>query len=146
MLICRLFCIGLASVLGSDIALAQATDRWHRDTALSPDGRTIAFTHRGDIYQVASAGGIAIATTSNDSVEGNPHWSPDGNWIAYTSDRHGNLDIFLVPAKGGSERRLTHHAGDDVVSGFSADGSRVVFSSSRYDALDSPADPGRTRP
>lgn len=145
MLIRSLVGFGLATVFGFDVALAETTDQWHRGTALSPDGKTIAFTHRGDIYQVSSAGGVAIPTTSNDSVEGNPQWSPDGQWLAYTSDRHGNLDIFLVPANGGSERRLTHHSGDDVVSGFSSDGSRVVFSSSRYDAIDSPVDPHRTR-
>ena len=68
MSILRFAGIVLATVLGFDAALAQTADQWHRGTALSPDGKTIAFTHRGDIYQVSSDGGIAIPTTSDESV------------------------------------------------------------------------------
>ena len=119
---------------------------WHRDTALSPDGQHILFTHLGDIYRVASAGGVAVPLTSSAAVEGNPAWSPDGQWIAFTSDLHGNLDVFVMPATGGAARRLTFHDANDVVSGFSADSARVLFNSSRYDAMNASIDPHRTLP
>jgi len=120
--------------------------QWYRDTAISPDSSTILFTHRGDIYRVASSGGEAIPVTTGPAVESDPHWSPDGRWIAWSSDQYGNLDVFVAPVEGGVAKRLTFHEVDDTVTGFSADGTEVVFLSPRYDAVDSPLDPHRTRP
>ena len=128
------------------LATPPAFAQWHRDTALSPDGSTILFTHRGDIYRVASSGGDAVPVTTSPAVESDPRWSHDGRWIAYSSDRYGNLDVFIVPAAGGPATRLTFHEKDDVVTGFSADNQHVIFLSSRYDAPDSPLDPHRTKP
>jgi Tol biopolymer transport system component/C-terminal processing protease CtpA/Prc len=136
----------LASLLFALSSATPAFALWHRDTALSPDGSTLLFTHRGDIYRVASSGGDAIPVTTSSAVEGDPRWSVDGQWIAYTSDRHGNLDVYIVPAAGGSATRLTFHEADDVVTGFSADNAEVLFLSARYDAIGSPLDPHRTKP
>ncbi len=135
------FC--LTCLLAPGLAYSES---WHRDTAVSPDGESILFTHLGDVYRVASSGGTAVPMTSSDAVEANPVWSPDGQWIAFGSDLHGNLDVFVMPAAGGAPRRLTFHDSDDVVSGFSADGQRVLFTSVRHDALNASADPQRRRP
>ncbi len=133
-------------ILSLSLAATPAFAQWHRDTALSPDGETILFTHRGDIYRVSSTGGEAVPVTTSPAVEGDPKWSHDGRWIAFTSDRYENLDIFVVAATGGPTTRLTFHETDDVVAGFSADDTEVLFLSSRFDAPDSPLDPHRDRP
>ena len=132
----------LSALVISGPAFAQ----WHRDTALSPDGSTILFTHRGDIYRIPSTGGDAIPVTASPAVESDPRWSHDGRWIAYSSDHYGNLDVFVIPADGGTPQRLTWHENDDTVTGFSADNAEVTFLSSRYDAIDSPLDPNRAKP
>lgn len=69
--------------------------------------------------------------TSNEGEESLPHFSPDGNWIAFTGEYDGNTDVYLIPAKGGEPKRLTWHPGADMVTGWSPDGSKVIFSSGR---------------
>ncbi len=142
------FCLAKALCLTTLLlpGLAAGSESWHRDTALSPDGKSILFTHMGDIFRVASSGGVAVPLTSSDAIEVNPVWSPDGKWVAFGSDLHGNLDVFVIPAAGGAPQRLTFHASDDVVADFSADSQRVLFTSSRYDALNASIDPQRRNP
>ncbi|NKI36282.1 hypothetical protein HFP89_14020 [Wenzhouxiangella sp. XN79A] len=137
----------LTALLFAGAAPAQpAGERWLRDPAISPDGRTIAFTHGGDIHRVPSTGGTAVALTRTDAVESNPRWSPDGKRIAYSSDRNGTLDVYLLDLADGNVRRLTFHEAHDVVTGFTADGEAVLFESVRYDPPGLAADPHRSRP
>lgn len=86
---------------------------WLRKPALSPDGKTLAFTYKGDIYTVASPGGRARQLTTDSNYDTDPVWSPDGSRLAFASDRHGSLDIFVIPADGGTARRLTTHSGTE---------------------------------
>ena len=87
-------------------ALAD-TPLWIRDVAISPDGQSIAFTYKGDIFTVPTGGGGARQLTSNDAFDSKPVWSPDGKRIVFRSDREGSDDIFIMNANGGSVRRLT---------------------------------------
>src|SRR3954470_20749075 len=96
-----------ASSLVASVAFAQSPSTsvagasWMRYPAISPDGRTIVFTYKGDLYRVASTGGQAIALTTHPAEDYMPVWSHDGKQIAFASDRYGNFDIFVVPADGG---------------------------------------------
>ncbi len=138
----------LAALLSFALSsLAQTGgERWLREPALSPDGTVLAFTHAGDIYRVDAAGGVAVPLTLTDAVESSPRWSPDGRSIAYSSNRNGSRDVYLLALSGGPAERLTHHEADDVVTGFSADGSAVLFESVRYDPPGHAADPHQRRP
>ena len=89
-------------------AICQENPLWMRYTAISPDGQTILFCYKGDIWSVPSAGGTAIPLTLTDSYEYCPVWSHDGKTIAFASDRTGNFDVFVMPATGGEARRLTY--------------------------------------
>ncbi len=125
------------SVLAS-VALAAAPAEpalWLRYPALSPDGETIAFAYRGDIYLVASAGGEARVLTTHAAHDTRPVWSPDSKTIAFSSDRYGNEDVFVVPAEGGRATRLTFHSADDQPTSFTPDGEAVLFTSGRLDAV-----------
>ena len=112
-------------------------NRWMRYPAISPDGKTIAFSYRGDIWLVDRDGGRAQLLTSHAGHERSPVWSPDGKEIAYAGDRHGNYDIFVVPVDGGSSRRVTHHSAQDIPFSFTPDGERILFASRRLDSADS---------
>jgi len=107
--------------------------RWLRYPAISPDGSRIAFSYRGDLWVVPADGGEARSLTRHVAYDHRPVWSPDGAWIAFASDRHGNFDVFLKSAAGGEARRLTHYSMHDVPACFTPDGTRVLFSSSRLD-------------
>lgn len=118
----------LAAAAGAEEA------RWLRYPAISPDGTTIAFSYRGDLWLCSADGGEARPLTSHVAHESWPVWSPDGRTIAFASDRHGNFDVFVVAAAGGPARRLTAHSGHDTPVSFTPDGKRVLFSAARHDA------------
>ena len=96
----------LAALAAVPVAAAAITPLWLRDAQISPDGKQIAFTYMGDVWTVPAQGGAAKRITSLPSYESNPIWSPDSKKIAFASDRHGNADIFLVDAQGGTPMRL----------------------------------------
>lgn len=105
----------------------SAAPLWLRNVAISPDGTTIAFTYKGNIFTVPAKGGDARQLTSGGSYNTLPVWSPDGSKIAFNSDREGSLDIFVVDSKGGVPKRLTTHSGNETPLAFK-DNSHVVFS------------------
>jgi len=102
-----------------------------RSLALSPDGSRLAFSYQGDIWVASSHGGKAYPITNNVEMDDSPIWSPDGQYIAFASNRTGNWDIFIVPADGGSTQRLTWHSGADVPSDWSPDGKSILIRGSR---------------
>ncbi|WP_428235843.1 S41 family peptidase [Gracilimonas sp.] len=91
---------------------------------------SIVFVHANDLWKVNKTGGDAVRLTSNIGGESNPHFSPDGSMIAFTGEYDGNSDVFVIPAEGGSPKRLTWHPVDDVVTGWTPDGE-ILFRSTR---------------
>jgi tricorn protease len=91
----------------------------------------IAFAYANNIWIVERAGGNARRVTSFPGTTTNPHFSPDGKWIAFSSGYAGNEDVYVVPSEGGEPKRLTWHPGNDTVQGWTADGKSVLFTSAR---------------
>ena len=58
--------------------------------SLSPDGETLYFSYLGDIYTVPAAGGQALSIVSMPGQKNHPLVSPDGKWLAFSSDINGN--------------------------------------------------------
>ena len=112
---------------------ARENQRWLRYCAISPDGSTIAFTHKGHIYTVPTTGGTARCLTRDSSYTYMPIWSHDGKKIAFAGDHYGNFDIFVVAAKGGEPQRLTAHSADEYPYDFSADDKSILFGAVRLD-------------
>ena len=91
----------------------------------------VAFTYLADIWVANEDGSNVQRLTVNTARDAFPRFSPDGKWIAFSSDRNGNLDVFLMPSTGGTATQLTAHSADDNVLGWTPDGKSVVFSSQR---------------
>ncbi|MCG8504573.1 MAG: hypothetical protein MI755_08210, partial [Sphingomonadales bacterium] len=91
----------------------------------------IAFVYGGDIWTAERDGANPKRLTSHPATENRPALSPDGQWIAFSANYHGNTDVYLVPAAGGQPRRLTYHPRPDTVRGWTPDGAAVLFASDR---------------
>jgi Tol biopolymer transport system component/C-terminal processing protease CtpA/Prc len=99
---------------------------------LSPDGQTVYFSAWGDIWASDRSGTEPARRLSNSVAEDDlPVLSPDGQWLAFASDRHGSTNIYVMPAAGGSPRRLTWSSESEIPCAWSPDGSRILFSSSQ---------------
>lgn len=125
-------CIALVLFLAATL-FAQDNPLWLRYPAISPDGQTILFSYKGDIWSVPAAGGNAIPMTLSETYEFSPVWSHDGKSVAFASDRYGSFDVFVMPSSGGEARRLTFNSASELPSSFTADDRAVLFSASRQD-------------
>jgi len=110
-------------------AHAQGGTRLLRTPTVS--ATQIAFAYAQNIWVVPRAGGTARRVTSFQGQTSNPHFSPDGKWIAFSGEYAGNLDVYVVSAEGGEPKRLTWHPGADSVQGWTSDGKSIMFSSAR---------------
>ena len=138
--------LALFLCLGVTTVIAQDGPTWLRYPAISPDGQTIAFTYKGDIYTVAASGGSAKAITFNEAYDHMPVWSHDGKSIAFAAERYGNFDVFIVSAQGGEPRRLTCHSRNEYPYTFSADDQAVLFGAQRQDLASHRQFPSASQP
>ena len=91
---------------------------------------TIVFQSGGYLWSVPREGGEARQLTTAGH-EDSPQFSPDGTQIAFTGQYDGNVDVYVMPAAGGTPKRLTWHPGQDIALGWTPDGKRILFSSNK---------------
>ena len=126
----------LLAVLTAVSASAENAS-WLRYPSISPDGKNVAFSYKGDIYLVDSEGGEARQLTSNPAYDYSPVWSPDGKTVAFASDRYGNFDIYKVSIDGGVPVRLTTHSAKETPWTFTPDGKDILFTAHIQDPASS---------
>lgn len=117
--------------------------------AISPDGKTILFDMLGEIYALPAAGGKAVPIATGMAFEVQPTFSPDGQWIAYVSDRSGGDNVWIARTDGSGARRISDEDEGAVRTSpeWSADGKSIYVSRyririDRYELWRHPVDGG----
>ncbi len=115
----------------SFISTAQGT-RLLRQPNISDNH--IVFTYGADLWISVKSGGNAIRLTSTAAVEKDPYFSPDGQTIAFTSNRSGTDEVYTMSVNGGDVKRLTWYPASSQVRGWTPDGKRILYASTRETA------------
>src|SRR5262249_31948467 len=116
-------CLAVAATAGAREARLIRSPHYH-------DGKVV-FSYLGDIWTAREDGRDVVRLTAHKARDIAPRFSPDGRFVAFSSDREGALDVYLMPAAGGAVKRLTVHSADDQVLGWAPDGRSVLFASQR---------------
>ncbi len=101
--------LGFLAAPRASTAAASAEARLLRFPAIHGD--KLVFGYAGDLYTVSAKGGLARRLTSDEaSYEMFPRFSPDGKNLAFTAQYDGNTEVYVMPADGGTPKRLTYTA------------------------------------
>ena len=122
----KLLLLVLTCLLSASVS-AQERPLWMRYCAISPDGKTIVFSYKGDLFTVPVTGGAAKQLTTNPAYDSNPVWSPDGSKIAFASDREDCTNVWIVSKDGGEPKQITTSSHFKTILTFT-DNDHVLFS------------------
>ncbi len=125
----------LSSMLLLCINLWADNVRFALKPSLSPDSKTIYFSFNGDIYSVDRNGGEALTVISTKGFDNNPRMSPDGKWLAFSSDLDGNNNVYIVPSEGGEIKQLTYNDASDIPVSWSPDSKTIYIESGRLNQV-----------
>lgn len=114
-------------------AYPQASVAYLTEPSISPDHSEIVFVSGGDIWSVPGEGGTAQILVSHPATEGRPIFSPDGKKLAFTSNRSGNTDIYILEFATNNLTRVTYSDGADHLDAWSPDGEWLYFHSNSQD-------------
>ncbi|GAB3175946.1 S41 family peptidase [Telluribacter humicola] len=119
-----------SALLLSANSMAQSSDAHFTSyPTLTPDAQAAIFSYESDLWKADIATGSATRLTAMQGSETRPRVSPDGKWIAFSSNENGNTDVYVMPVAGGPVRQLTYHSSYDLVEGWSWDSQTIYFES-----------------
>ncbi len=127
----KIFIKTILLVLFAISSFAQGTRLLRQPTLSSTH---IAFEYGGDLWVTELATQKTIRLTSTPAVESNPHFSPDGKLIAFTSNRSGSEAVYTVSVSGGEATRHTWHPSSATARSWTPDGTKILYSSTRETA------------
>lgn len=122
---------GRGEVAGTAAFLTQGLKRYSW-FSLAPDEQSFAYLARGepqqDLFTADRAGTPLHRLTDDVAQDIVPRWSPDGQWIAFLSDRSGKYEIWKVRPDGSGLTQMTHEPDRDLVAPvWSPDSSRLLY-------------------
>lgn len=123
-----------AMLLAAGVAASAQHPSWIRRNSISPDGSTIAFSYKGDIWTVPVSGGHAVQITSNQAYDSEPMWTRDGRQIVFSSYRELSKDLYITSTDGGLPVRLTSLPGNETPLAVLPDGG-ILFTTYYGDIL-----------
>ncbi|GIH80531.1 tricorn protease [Planobispora longispora] len=98
-------------------------------------GDVVVFVAEDDLWMVPAAGGRAFRLTAGVAEAGYPRLSPRGDQLAFAGREEGPEEVYVMPADGGSARRVTYHGGRSTVTGWDPDGG-IVYASDEGQPFD----------
>ena len=122
----------IALLLISNFSTLGQGTRLLRQPSISQ--QLIAFEYGADIWVVDKKGGDARRITSTAAVESNPHLSPDGKTIAFSSNRASGTQVYTVSVNGGAPVQLTWNSEASLVRGWTPDGKKILYACARETA------------
>ncbi|MGZ3833168.1 MAG: S41 family peptidase [Mucilaginibacter sp.] len=132
----KLYLLLFSVFLLQDFAKAQSQEVYFASNpTLTPDGKTVIFSYDGDLWKADIGNPAAVRLTAMQGEETNPRVSPDGKWLAFSSNQFGNNDVYVMPLAGGEIKQLTFHDANDQVDSWSWDSKSIYFNSNRYNAF-----------
>ncbi|WCT12802.1 S41 family peptidase [Mucilaginibacter jinjuensis] len=132
----KLYLLLFAAFLINASASAQRQEVYFTSyPALTPDGKTIIFSYEGDLWKADVNNPVAVRLTAMQGQETSPRVSPDGQWLAFSSNQFGNNDVYVMPLAGGDIKQLTYHEASDEVDSWSWDSKTIYFTSGRYNSF-----------
>ena len=134
----KLYLLLLSAFIFQNIAIAQSSEVYFTSfPTLTPDGKTVIFSYAGDLWRADLNNPVASRITAMQGEEVMPRVSPDGRWLAFSSNQYGNYDVYVMPLAGGDIKQLTYHSAGDEVDSWSWDSKEIYFTSGRYNMFSS---------
>ena len=99
---------------------------------VSPDGKTILFSWKGDIYSASIDGGAITAISEHPATEYGASFSPDGSKIAFSSSRTGVNQVYTIDINGGAAEQLTFHTSGSSIEQWCDDSTLIVSGTRDY--------------
>lgn len=117
-------------VIGQPLAAQQ--QGYYRYPAIHGD--EIVFTAEGDLWKFSIRASETVRLTTNHGIESHASISPDGRWIAFVGQYEGPSEVYVIPAVGGTPKRLTYEEGSPIVYQWTNDG-RILYSTNTYSTI-----------
>ncbi|WP_428328554.1 S41 family peptidase [Mucilaginibacter sp.] len=129
----KLYLLLFSALLFQNFVKAQSQEVYFTSyPTLTPDGKTVVFSYEGDLWKVDLSNPIAVRLTAMQGEETHPRVSPDGKWLAFSSNQFGNNDVYIMPLAGGDIKQLTYNDAGDEVDSWSWDSKSIYYTSSMY--------------
>ncbi len=132
----KIYLLLLSFLTLQNFAHAQSADVYFTSyPTLTPDGKTVIFSYEGDLWRADLNNGSAARITAMQGEEVMPRVSPDGKWLAFSSNQFGNYDVYAMPLAGGDIKQLTFSSAGDEVDSWTWDSKSIYFTSNRYNTF-----------